>query len=105
FLLTIPRPPGATLFPYTTLFRSWRRDSGRTCAAPERHRRLAGRRLGTRGHPDSARAGAALPDCARADRDRARAPQGQPLAFARRSEEHTSQLQSLTNLVCRLLLY
>ena len=37
-------------------------DSARTHAAPEGHRRVAGRRLRPRGHPDPARAGAALPD-------------------------------------------
>src|SRR5215213_10907269 len=64
FFLMIRRPPRSTLFPYTTLFRSRRRDAG----AP--------------GHERAAR-----PPWRRA-----------------RSEEHTSELQSLTNLVCRLLL-
>src|SRR5947209_18220422 len=82
FFLMIRRPPRSTLFPYTTLFRS-----------RERVRRLlpvvqlaVGRhvlRAGPRADP-------------RHDaRDR---PQG------RRSEEHTSELQSRQYLVCRLLL-
>src|SRR2546430_7307603 len=86
----IRRPPRSTLFPYTTLFRSSRSDH-------------------QRGHPRSDR------DIAhphrRALRDRVRRP---PLAHDHatlgdaeeryRSEEHTSELQSQSNLVCRLLL-
>src|SRR2546425_9079769 len=70
----IRRPPRSTLFPYTTLFRS-----------------ALGRR----------RAGAAPPPAAhaRAHAARARGHRGEP-----RSEEHTSELQSLAYLVCRLLL-
>src|SRR5471030_3469494 len=64
FFLMIRRPPRSTLFPYTTLFRSW----SSTSVAP-----------------------------------------GAPATPARvlwvsRSEEHTSELQSLRHLVCRLLL-
>src|SRR5438046_8406555 len=87
-------PPHSTLFPYTTLFRSWSRPGqskaplprdratwatswGRSAAAPVRH-------------PEAE---------ARVEVD---------VALLRRlevrSEEHTSELQSLTNLVCRLLL-
>src|SRR5216683_6898957 len=61
FFLMIRRPPRSTLFPYTTLFRSWppsfspRRGSRRCCCRP-------------------------------------------------RSEEHTSELQSRSDIVCRLLL-
>src|SRR2546430_13421456 len=71
----IRRPPRSTLFPYTTLFRS--------------------RRL--RARPDAARARRL-----EADRDRARG--GDRHADRGRSEEHTSELQSQSNLVCRLLL-
>src|ERR1039458_10546343 len=60
FFLMIRRPPRSTLFPYTTLFRSWWKYRWPGCA-------LSGTRL-------------------------------------RRSEEHTSELQSLRHLVCRLLL-
>src|SRR5476649_2002278 len=60
----IRRPPRSTLFPYTTLFRSW--NDARTKAA---------------------------------DQDLARICYGQA-----RSEEHTSELQSHSDLVCRLLL-
>src|SRR3989475_8363966 len=83
----IRRPPRSTLFPYTTLFRS--RELGAVVAdvgdgdvvADEQHDRL--------------------------DR-RAEPRRGLPLAVAprhlARSEEHTSELQSQSNLVCRLLL-
>src|SRR2546430_9437282 len=82
----IRRPPRSTLFPYTTLFRS---RCGRGYAAP----------------------GAVL------DRDRALQPRPRPCRriarierrchladLSQRSEEHTSELQSQSNLVCRLLL-
>src|SRR2546425_1745732 len=73
----IRRPPRSTLFPYTTLFRS---PSER---GPRRARASRQARCGP------ARAIHALP-----------APRGR----VGRSEEHTSELQSLAYLVCRLLL-
>src|SRR2546426_7517417 len=78
FFLMIRRPPRSTLFPYTTLFRS-------------RHQRLG---LAAREQRGAVRA-RQRPDLA-ADR-----PYGVQIA---RSEEHTSELQSPCNLVCRLLL-
>src|SRR5256885_11933336 len=81
----IRRPPRSTLFPYTTLFRS----SGR----PRRHRPA----LTGSGSPDLL---AALAD---AHLDRPFGPAGRSLGRLR-SEEHTSELQSPCNLVCRLLL-
>src|SRR5260370_41809924 len=78
FFLMIRRPPRSTLFPYTTLFRSplgLLRDVSLP-ADPRPH------------CPRSARRGVLR---------RARALHG-------RSEEHTSELQSHLNLVCRLLL-
>src|SRR2546430_5925434 len=65
FFLMIRRPPRSTLFPYTTLFRSWP------------------------GLADHAPRGV---------------PRGAPIHPRWRSEEHTSELQSQSNLVCRLLL-
>src|SRR2546430_7385081 len=78
FFLMIRRPPRSTLFPYTTLFRS------------EVERARGAERLGMEGIEDA----------------------GEPLVRravphphdAPRSEEHTSELQSQSNLVCRLLL-
>src|SRR2546425_8794634 len=79
----IRRPPRSTLFPYTTLFRSHAR------AAPVgRDGRVAGRALG-RSRGERAYAAA-----------RSRGARRRRL----RSEEHTSELQSLAYLVCRLLL-
>src|SRR5258706_7441794 len=82
----IRRPPRSTLFPYTTLFRSLR---GRD------HRRLHQR------HVDGGEGDVVVGEFAR----RAIAPGiERRLRGDVRSEEHTSELQSLTNLVCRLLL-
>src|SRR5438093_2347398 len=75
----IPRPPRSTLFPYTTLFRS---QPGTTIAPGRRGIHLA--------------EGAEQACFALLGDANARIPD--------RSEEHTSELQSLTNLVCRLLL-
>src|SRR5215510_15908260 len=76
FFLMIRRPPRSTLFPYTTLFRSPCSPStpGRWLAAPP-----------------------TPPSC------RGRARRWLPWP-SRRSEEHTSELQSRGHLVCRLLL-
>src|SRR2546425_6421423 len=73
----IRRPPRSTLFPYTTLFRSEPgRDAWRREAAAVRQHPACGLRHGDQ-----------LQQCS-----------------AGRSEEHTSELQSLAYLVCRLLL-
>src|SRR2546426_7551264 len=72
----IRRPPRSTLFPYTTLFRSPRHGAERPPA-----RAVAARRAGRGGARAWGRAVARV-----------------------RSEEHTSELQSPCNLVCRLLL-
>src|SRR5256886_9280690 len=88
----IRRPPRSTLFPYTTLFRSRRAVRGR----PARVRR--GGRMGVLHRRRQANGG---------PRWRLRrAGRGDPLddRAPRRSEEHTSELQSQSNLVCRLLL-
>src|SRR5262249_62135395 len=92
FFLMIPRPPRSTLFPYTTLFRSYARER-KTRYARNSHR--SGARANRSQHEswcESTRPFFA--GCVQ--KDDARAPD--------RSEEHTSELQSLTNLVCRLLL-
>src|SRR2546425_8573822 len=77
----IRRPPRSTLFPYTTLFRS------RPGNHPDRIHVLA------KGRTDDA------------ENDE-RHPEGRRKKFARgsRSEEHTSEVQSLAYVVCRLLL-
>src|SRR5258705_9256246 len=78
----IRRPPRSTLFPYTTLFRS---------IAGERrllHRDTAGEHLASRA----------------VDRDDVALLHRDAAGLQGRSEEHTSELQSLRHLVCRLLL-
>src|SRR5438132_10725437 len=85
FCITLRRPPLSTLFPYTTLFRS---PMLRNAAAYERaafHRDAD--------HAPSRRS-AASGTCQR---------DGRPCGD-KRSEEHTSELQSHSDLVCRLLL-
>src|SRR5436190_7123403 len=82
----IRRPPRSTLFPYTTLFRSCDAHG----SAGLRFLRVPGEVL--RGEvPGAGRSGAG--------RARPRSPRREP-----RSEEHTSELQSHSDLVCRLLL-
>src|SRR5205809_1388937 len=84
--LLLPPPPISTLFPYTTLFRSWSADlvcGSRASQPPETpwHRRCPGCRKRPYGDPNRRMEHACL-----------------------RSEEHTSELQSRLHLVCRLLL-
>src|SRR2546425_7944675 len=86
----IRRPPRSTLFPYTTLFRSH----------PETHRHVHGLvELGVRGGLDLLDGLARRVQLARLERG-----DGTAVPLAVRSEEHTSELQSLAYLVCRLLL-
>src|SRR5438046_3903205 len=85
------RPPRSTLFPYTTLFRSRTHCQGQrcresSCSLPGSPVCLTCRQTERR---SACRAG--------------RPPDHRPGGRGR-SEEHTSELQSLTNLVCRLLL-
>src|SRR3712207_7358212 len=81
----IRRPPRSTLFPYTTLFRS------RSVAAGDPlPRHDAGRDRRGRGPAEPV--------------DHAARPARVALVCSRRSEEHTSELQSRQYLVCRLLL-
>src|SRR5205823_13799773 len=88
FFLLLRPPPRSTLFPYTTLFRSGQprcrgrrgdRQRDRARRGLQRRPGNAAVRLGADGRPHGARGRA-------------------------RSEEHTSELQSLAYLVCRLLL-
>src|SRR5688572_31505256 len=82
----IRRPPRSTLFPYTTLFRSYA---------------VAKRRSSTPARPGGSRAGVSAPGHG----SRWSGPERGPRRPAQgRSEEHTSELQSQSNLVCRLLL-
>src|SRR5437016_6690640 len=83
----IRRPPRSTLFPYTTLFRSQFPIAARVDIQSALEDLL-------RNRADTKLLGILAPN-----------PHEAPaLARVWRSEEHTSELQSLTNLVCRLLL-
>src|SRR2546430_11029018 len=85
FFLMIRRPPRSTLFPYTTLFRSRQDESWSDVVATLERGRGVEQRF-------TVREGLRLVEIAQ-------------LAQAQlRSEEHTSELQSQSNLVCRLLL-
>src|SRR2546426_3990596 len=87
FFLMIRRPPRSTLFPYTTLFRSERvrqvheQVDQHVDGRKEQHHRLDRRVVACEHGVD-----------------------GEPAEAGDRSEEHTSELQSPCNLVCRLLL-
>src|SRR2546427_5333964 len=85
----IRRPPRSTLFPYTTLFRSRRRS-----AAISRFRTASSCR-------DARRISA---DARRPSPSTSSPPISTTPGPSDRSEEHTSELQSQSNLVCRLLL-
>src|SRR5437899_6490115 len=74
-------PPRSTLFPYTTLFRSRTRPPASGCS--------------------SSCTAPCLPTCFWPTKSTAHPQRPRPLS---RSEEHTSELQSLRHLVCRLLL-
>src|SRR5256885_7612461 len=89
----IRRPPRSTLFPYTTLFRSEQTLLARHLAAQQRAQ--AGQQLVERERLHQVVVGAAV-KAADAVLDR--------VTGGERSEEHTSELQSPCNLVCRLLL-
>src|SRR5258708_15536239 len=80
----IRRPPRSTLFPYTTLFRSWERAVAGDLAGPVLADQVDALR----------EAAARFPDL----------DSGRVAIRGWRSEEHTSELQSPDHLVCRLLL-
>src|SRR5688572_32204056 len=85
----IRRPPRSTLFPYTTLFRS-ASGKGAECSRRE---------SGARARKGRGRSPCSTTRSATSTRRRATRR-----ARVSRSEEHTSELQSQSNLVCRLLL-
>src|SRR5256886_12968990 len=100
----IRRPPRSTLFPYPTLFRSRQKTEALIgyCETVSCRRQVL---LGYFGETDH-------PPCGNCDNCRTPVPswdgtvaaQKALSAIYRRSEEHTSELQSQSNLVCRLLL-
>src|SRR2546427_6679495 len=86
FFLMIRRPPRSTLFPYTTLFRSRSQAVAGGTTPRTRSCRLTPTKYQSSLRLHTERAG------------------GDGLPGRGRSEEHTSELQSQSNLVCRLLL-
>src|SRR5690606_41913517 len=104
FLFMIRRPPSSTLFPYTTLFRSKNPFAGASFFVNPSY---AGRVLASieeaKEHEAALREVARQPTAVWLDRIAALERVPRALAAAR-SEEHTSELQSRENLVCRLLL-
>src|SRR5687768_18207860 len=89
----LPRPPRSTLFPYTTLFRSARAQGGAREGRQRRARRVRGSRPRVADHR-----------VAQAFRPAIALYGRRTTGTRRRSEEHTSELQSRLHLVCRLLL-
>src|SRR3712207_7211066 len=90
------RPPRSTLFPYTTLFRSLGGASGEQ--RDQHAEQQAAGEVDQQRRPRPAAGGV------RQRRPHAPAGHGAERATQRRSEEHTSELQSRQYLVCRLLL-
>src|SRR5260221_9542351 len=88
----IRRPPRSTLFPYTTLFRSLDETAAHRLEARDQVLEGAGQDVMDARHAVSGR---------RTLIDHERLPF---LGLLKRSEEHTSELQSHSDLVCRLLL-
>src|SRR5688500_19541739 len=88
--MIIRRPPRSPLFPYTTLFRSREPALDHICTIDELSSRRA---LTPHLHPRS-----------NADGERSSQHEKAHSRLHVRSEEHTSELQSPCNLVCRLLL-
>src|SRR5205814_4741293 len=95
FFFLLLRPPISTLFPYTTLFRSPTPATGpfRSARTTISSKRTAHCSSTEPRHAACASISRRAPPCA-----------SSPDRRAMRSEEHTSELQSLRHLVCRLLL-
>src|SRR2546430_7555562 len=95
FFLMIRRPPRSTLFPYTTLFRSarWRLDLDHV-----------GAHVGEQFRAMQCERPCDVEHAVTAERSRSSDCLHEMPQQKMRSEEHTSELQSQSNLVCRLLL-
>src|SRR5205814_3598499 len=103
FVSQLPRPPHSPLFPYTTLFRSFERPHRRGGVGSDRQQPVDEQETQAQHGVDDGDADhgglrnartvtKSVPETDRADE------------WMDRSEEHTSELQSLRHLVCRLLL-
>src|SRR2546429_4624886 len=89
FFLMIRRPPRSTLFPYTTLFRSVHADE-------DMRRAVFALQIMAKGTPRRGKR--------RGIKRRSAGDTANAIGSEKRSEEHTSELQSRLHLVCRLLL-
>src|SRR5690606_41247232 len=99
------RPPSTTLFPYTTLFRSQLQEWGEDYEEAEPHHRHISHLYALYpGEDITAQATPELFQAARVSLERRLAAGGGYTGWSRawRSEEHTSELRSRENLVCRL---
>src|SRR5688572_31966866 len=94
----IRRPPSSTLFPYTTLFRSGGTNHIAAVGSSDSHQAPKRSELDPVGNAFDAPIGMATTMV------HAEELSEEGIAEAVRSEEHTSELQSQSNLVCRLLL-
>src|SRR3712207_7507998 len=92
----IRRPPRSTLFPYTTLFRSYLGKDYQVC--------MQGKSPTTRDLPEATAWQPPLRRRGRQGNSQGRTGSAWGLTCLGRSEEHTSELQSRQYLVCRLLL-
>src|SRR2546427_717292 len=97
FFLMIRRPPRSTLFPYTTLFRSPGGTSRPRCAA-------CGSATGTASTAPRTPSSSSCGDATSISQSITQLMASPRAKRKARSEEHTSELQSQSNLVCRLLL-
>src|SRR5256885_5400656 len=97
----IRRPPRSTLFPYTTLFRSQHRQRIRE---DERLKEGAGQSFQEKDRHDSQHLDQGCVDDGAPHFERGVEDNPRQRLVTPRSEEHTSELQSPCNLVCRLLL-
>src|SRR2546430_5314021 len=86
----IRRPPRSTLFPYTTLFRSEHREELAHLITTEMGKTLDDSRGEVQRGIENVETACGIPSLM--------------MGYGLRSEEHTSELQSQSNLVCRLLL-
>src|SRR5262245_64700540 len=96
--------PSSTLFPYTTLFRSRAVAAGGSVVDPKVVDVLVEARMRARNSPLSQLTKREREVLAGVAAGKSNAAIAESLFLTKRSEEHTSELQSLRHLVCRLLL-
>src|SRR5256885_4639054 len=101
----IRRPPRSTLFPYTTLFRSLLQENVQATADVQaQSAAINSAESGVQAAEASFRAAQSDLTSQQANLEKAKLDYDRGQGLFKRSEEHTSELQSPCNLVCRLLL-